>query len=168
LISRAFLTAYSVSLGAIWRIALPSRFERDALCCDLLVNPSSRCATRIRLANVHLDSLPIHPSRRPQQLSIIASYLDVAGRGVVVGDFNPVLPEDDAIISSNRLVDAWSLLYPTDPGFTWGIDGNGPFQPNRLDKVALYNLTPQRMRVLHTCSLDSDSSRNIAGEELNS
>lgn len=88
---------------------------------------------RIRLASVHLDSLPIQPSQRPQQLSIIASYLYLAGRGVVVGDFNPVIPEVNAIISSNGLVDAWPQLYPTDPGFTLGTDGNGPFPANRLD-----------------------------------
>ena len=46
------------ALGPIWRVKYPSRFERDALCCDILL-PSHGPAKnpfRVRLANVHLDS----------------------------------------------------------------------------------------------------------------
>ena len=57
------------TIGPVWRVQYPSRFERDALCCDVFVpssrtsSPDSAAATsRIRLVNVHLDSLPIRPS----------------------------------------------------------------------------------------------------------
>lgn len=52
--------AGSAAIGRIWRVPYPSRFGRDALCCDTFISsfeePSS--ATRIRLVNVRLDSLP--------------------------------------------------------------------------------------------------------------
>lgn len=144
-------------IGPIWRTALPSRFGRDALCCDILVSASDATDStsntgmaRIRLANVHLDSLPIQPSQRPRQAAIVASILRSAGSGIIAGDFNPVLEEDGALISDNGLTDAWAELHPDEPGFTWGIDGEQPFPPNRLDKVALIGLLPQEIRVLET------------------
>ncbi|PKY00078.1 hypothetical protein P168DRAFT_313592 [Aspergillus campestris IBT 28561] len=111
------------TLGPIWRVKYPSRFERDALCCDVFLpspksGSESASPSRVRLMNVHLDSLPIQPSKRPIQLSIIASYLRAAGRGLVAGDFNPVLPEDNALIGTNELKDVWVELRPEEDGFT--------------------------------------------------
>ena len=97
---------------------------------------------------MHLDSLPINPSLRPRQLAIIASYLRAAGHGLVAGDFNPVLPEDDALVGKNGLVDAWTELHPEDDGFTWGVDGDAPFPPSRLDKVAMVGLKASDIQVL--------------------
>jgi tyrosyl-DNA phosphodiesterase 2 len=158
LVSKLWVATDGILLGAIWRISLPSRFGRDALCCDLILNSSSkqtsgRSSFRIRLINVHLDSLPINPSLRSHQISIGASYLSAAGRGIIAGDFNPVLPEDDDLVRTNNLTDAWAHLHPTDPGHTWGVYGEQCFPPNRLDKVALCNLTPLGMGVLQTSEL---------------
>ncbi|KAG5973495.1 hypothetical protein E4U55_000496 [Claviceps digitariae] len=146
-------------LGPLWRLKYPSRFGRDALCCDVFVpsntTPGSVSApdcsphARLRLINVHLDSLPIKPSRRPQQISTVASLLRCAGRGLVAGDFNPVLPEDSTLVADNHLVDAWIHLRGSDPGFTWGIDGQAPFPPSRLDKVAVLGLHPQSIDLMH-------------------
>lgn len=137
-------------LGPIWRLKYPSHFERDALCCDIFVPSSSASSpARIRLVNVHLDSLPIRPSFRPQQISILAELLRSPGRGVVAGDFNPVLPEDETLVEDNGFVDAWVELRPGESGFTWGIDGKQPFPPNRLDKVALLGLKVQDVEILH-------------------
>jgi tyrosyl-DNA phosphodiesterase 2 len=163
LVSKPWVATNGILLGAIWRISLPSRFGRDALCCDLILNASNkhtsgRKSLRIRLINVHLDSLPINPSLRPHQLSICASYLGAAGRGVIAGDFNSVLPEDDDLIRTNDLVDAWVHLHPNDPGHTWGVCGEQFFPPNRLDKVALFNLTPSGMGILQTSQLGGDET----------
>ncbi|WEW61769.1 hypothetical protein PRK78_007263 [Emydomyces testavorans] len=162
------------ALGPIWRVRFPSRFERDALCCDLFLSSASADAapspadavssesppqqeTRIRLVNVHLDSLALQPSFRPRQLSIIAAYLRAAGRGLVAGDFNPVLPEDEMLVSANRLVDAWCELHPDDPGFTWGVDGKAPFPPNRLDKVAMVGLKASEIQVMPPGIMPADA-----------
>jgi tyrosyl-DNA phosphodiesterase 2 len=158
LVSKLWVATNGILLGAIWRISLPSRFGRDALCCDLILNSSSkhtsgRRSLRIRLINVHLDSLPINPSLRPHQLSIGASYLSAAGRGIIAGDFNPVLPEDDDLVRTNDLTDAWAHLHPNNPGHTWGVYGEQSFPPNRLDKVALFNLAPSGMGILQTSEL---------------
>ncbi|KAG6363354.1 hypothetical protein INS49_008451 [Diaporthe citri] len=69
----------------VWRIKYPSRFKRDALCCDIFWGRE----TRIRLVNVHLDSLPIQPNQRPRQAAIAASILRTAGVGcgVIAGDW---------------------------------------------------------------------------------
>jgi tyrosyl-DNA phosphodiesterase 2 len=137
--------------GSVWRVKYPSRFERDALCCDVFVplapgRPDE--VARIRLVNVHLDSLPIQPSLRPQQVAMVAALLRSAGRGVVAGDFNPVLPADDTLAQENGLLDAWVELRPSDTGFTWGIDGKEPFPPNRMDKVATVGLRVQSVEIL--------------------
>jgi tyrosyl-DNA phosphodiesterase 2 len=136
-------------LGPVWRVKYPSRFERDALCCDVFTGCTpGKPRVRLRLINVHLDSLPIQPSLRPQQVAATAALLRSAGRGVVAGDFNPVLPADDALVQENGLVDAWAKLHPSDPGFTWGADGKEPFPPNRMDKVASLGVKMQHMAIL--------------------
>jgi tyrosyl-DNA phosphodiesterase 2 len=159
LVSKLWLATNDSLLGAIWRISLPSRFGRDALCCNLITNFSSkhtsgRCSFRIRLTNVHLDSLPINPSLRPHQISIGASYLRAAGRGIIAGDFNPVLPEDDDLVRANDLTDAWTHLHPNDSGHTWGVHGEQTFPPDRLDKFVLFNLRPSSMGILQTSELE--------------
>lgn len=141
------------TLGRVWRVKYPSRYGRDALCCDVFL-PSSASSqeatiTRVRLINVHLDSLAVQPSRRPQQLSIASSLLQSAGRGLVAGDFNPVLPEDETLIGDNHLVDAWSEAHPDEPGFTWGVDGKAPYPPNRMDKIAVLGLKVESVDILH-------------------
>ncbi|KAG5919081.1 hypothetical protein E4U53_004028 [Claviceps sorghi] len=144
--------AAGAKLGPLWRLKYPSRFGRDALCCDVFVftpQTGAYAYARVRLINVHLDSLPIRPSKRPQQMSIVASLLRCTGRGLVAGDFNPVLPEDSTLVADNHLVDAWLHLRHDDPGFTWGIDGRAPFPPSRLDKVALLGLVPRTIDLAH-------------------
>jgi hypothetical protein len=42
LVSKLWIATNSILLGAIWRISLPRRFGRDALCCDLIPNSSSK------------------------------------------------------------------------------------------------------------------------------
>lgn len=169
LVSKRWITTHDVSLAGLWRVQLPSRFGRDALCCDMLVNNASskrvpdKHALRIRLINVHLDSLPINPSLRPRQLSLAAEYLTAAGRGLVAGDFNTVLPEDEDLISKNKLTDGWAHLYPEDSGFTWGVYNGNPFPPNRLDRVALLNLSPLTMTILKTHEVDGHDKMASGG-----
>ncbi|ODM19785.1 hypothetical protein SI65_04771 [Aspergillus cristatus] len=147
---------HMATIGPIWRVKYPSCFGRDALCCDILL-PSldmTQDVSRIRLINVHLDSLPVFPSLRPRQHSIIASYLRAAGHGLVAGDFNPVLPEDQTLVSANSLIDAWIELCPNEDGITWGLDSDTPFPPERMDKVALVGLKPFHIQVIRpgTCA----------------
>lgn len=144
----------------VWRVKYRSRFKRDALCCDIFWGKE----TRIRLVNVHLDSLPIQPNQRPRQVAIAASLLRTAGvgRGVIAGDWNPVSQEDTSLVQQNRLVDAWERLRPGEDGFTWGLDGNAePFPPGRLDKVAVLGLKPLDIQVIQpgTSSAAPDSGK---------
>lgn len=138
----------SFLLGPVWRVKYPSRFDRDALCCDIFWNRT----TRIRLVNVHLDSLPIQPNLRPRQVSIAANLLRTPGvdYGVIAGDWNTITEEDMVLAHKNGLVDAWEYLHPGEDGFTWGLDGKGePFPPGRLDKVAVLGLRLADIRVIH-------------------
>ncbi|UPK91554.1 hypothetical protein LCI18_002489 [Fusarium solani-melongenae] len=140
------------ALGPVWRVKFPSRFGRDALCSDMFVSSStddSSQISRLRLINVHLDSLALEPSRRPKQLSITAELLREAGKGLIAGDFNPVLPEDNTLVANNGLVDAWVKLHDSEPGFTWGVDGKQAFPPGRLDKIAMLGLQPHEIEVMH-------------------
>ncbi|KXX72990.1 Tyrosyl-DNA phosphodiesterase 2 [Madurella mycetomatis] len=147
-------------LGLVWRVKYPTRFGRDALCCEVFLGPAG---VPVRLVNVHLDSLPIQPNLRPRQLAIVAGILRNTGRGLVAGDFNPVLPADDALVAENRLIDAWAELHPGEDGFTWGIDGQQLFPPARLDKIAMIGLRPREIEVIQPGILPK-KERGIIGE----
>ena len=114
----------------------------------MLLKGKRKSPTHFRLINIYLNSLPINPSFRLRQISIVTSYLRAADRGLIAGDFNAVLSEDERLISDNDLLDAWAELHPSEPGYTWGVDGRTPFPASRLDKVALDNLTPSSMWIL--------------------
>ncbi|KFY33844.1 hypothetical protein V494_07277 [Pseudogymnoascus sp. VKM F-4513 (FW-928)] len=142
-------------IGPVWRVKLQTKFERDALCCDIfLPSPNTESASGeegekcVRLVNVHLDSLAIIPSYRPSQLATVASILRDAERGIVAGDFNPVLPEDKTLVEENGLVDAWQELRKGEDGFTWGIDGKQAYPPIRMDKIALLGLVVRDIEVM--------------------
>ena len=146
------------ALGPVWRIAFPSRFQRDGLVCDLFILSSTDAAstTRVRLANVHLDSLAINPSHRPQQLSIVSSFLQSAGCGLVAGDFNPNLDEDAVLVDTNGLTDA---LGSSASRGTWGYmgaDGKQRFPPNRMDRVALLGLKACGIEMLEARRVEQD------------
>ena len=129
-------------LGPLWRIELPSRYSRYALCCDLGQPASSACGhSRVyRFINVHLDKGAERPNKRPLQMEIVAKALKgqgIAG-GVVAGDFCPVIPEeDDEIVSANELVDCWSVLQPGQEGNTWVPKARESYPPCRMDKIVV-------------------------------
>ncbi|CAK7233324.1 hypothetical protein SCUCBS95973_008556 [Sporothrix curviconia] len=143
--------ARKLTLGRVWMVNLPSRYGRYALCCDVV--QSAR--TTLRLVNVHLDSLPARPSHRPRQLATVADMLKATGvaAGVVAGDFNPVIPEeDDGLVAANGLTDCWLKLKGPgkgdEPGFTWGVSRKERFPPIRMDKVAIVNNSHDEVQVL--------------------
>ncbi|KFY87166.1 hypothetical protein V500_07141 [Pseudogymnoascus sp. VKM F-4518 (FW-2643)] len=154
LLSRARFSG-RVRAGPVWRVKYNSRYERDALCCDVFL-PSTNLESalgeedekRVRLVNVHLDSLARVPSYRWHQLGIVASSLRSAECGLVAGDFNPVLPEDETLVEENGIVDAWQELRRGEEGFTWGIDGKQAYPPKRMDKVALRGLVARDIEVM--------------------
>ncbi|KAH6617334.1 Endonuclease/exonuclease/phosphatase [Chaetomium tenue] len=155
--------------GPLWRVKYRSRFERDALCCDVFAPTATDEpgeGTRMRLVNVHLDPLPIQPSLRPNQVSIIAALLRSAGRGLVAGDFNPVLPAGSTLVQDNGLVDSWAELHPDDPGFTWGVDVQELFPPNRMDKVAVVGLRAEDMEILPPGNILRGEQGGNSGEDV--
>lgn len=156
--------------GPIWRIDYPSHFGRTALCCDVFV-PSGRepvSGVRVRLINVHLDSLPIKPSHRPEQVSIASAFLRSAGCGLVAGDFNPVLDQDAELVEDNGLTDAWKTLRPDEPGYTWGADGQQPFPPSRLDKIALLGLQAHTIEAIEPKVLKQPEKQQNLRADTNS
>jgi tyrosyl-DNA phosphodiesterase 2 len=139
-------------LGRVSRVTLPSKYERDALCVDII--PPTAPGTVFRLINVHLDSLWDTLHYRAQQLEILANVLREpgCGGGIIAGDFNAISPEDDGLVNKAKLVDAWVALHgKADPdGATWGVgverrDGLGW---GRLDKVAMMGLKATEIEVL--------------------
>ncbi|TEB38074.1 hypothetical protein FA13DRAFT_1725701 [Coprinellus micaceus] len=131
-------------LGPVSRVELPSAYDRDGLCVDILPPnaPDSVC----RLINVHLDSLWQLPNRT-QQLKTLANALREpgCGGGLIAGDFNSINPGDKALIKDNGLEDAWLALHgSTDPDApTWSL------KPQRLDKVATTGLKVEEIEILH-------------------
>jgi len=136
--------------GRVSRVALPSKYGRDALCVDI-TSPTAI----FRLINVHLDSLGDTLHYRAQQMEILADVLREpgCGGGIIAGDFNAISAEDEGLVDRNKLVDAWVALHGrADPdGATWGVgverlDGLGA---GRLDKVAMMGSKAEEMEVLH-------------------
>ncbi|KAH9883339.1 Endonuclease/exonuclease/phosphatase [Xylariomycetidae sp. FL2044] len=162
--------SFCFGLGPVWRVKYPSRFGRDALCCDIFFcdDISTARRQRIRLINVHLDSLPIQPNQRPRQVAIAAALVRAAGvgRGVVAGDWNPVTEGDATLAEKNGLIDAWECLCPGEDGFTWGLDGRGdPFPAARLDRVAVLGLRLVDIRVVHPETLTVTDTGLAVGED---
>jgi tyrosyl-DNA phosphodiesterase 2 len=154
-------------LGGVSRVALPSKYRRDALYVDII--PPTAPGTVFRLINVHLDSLGDTLHYRAKQMEILANVLREPGcsGGIIAGDFNAISPEDDGLIDKNELVDAWVALHGrADPdGATWGVgverrDGLGP---RRLDKVAMMSLRAKKMEVLRPSSIEVPArARNLS------
>jgi tyrosyl-DNA phosphodiesterase 2 len=139
-------------LGSVWRVKCPSRFGRDALRCGVLVNTyneRNESESRFRLTNVHLDSLPIQPSQRPQQINIAVDLLKSASCGLVARDFNAILPEDESLVADYGLEDAWAKTYGGESGFIRVIDCKAPFPPARLDKIAITGINVEDVEIMH-------------------
>jgi len=138
--------------GRVSRVALPSKYGRDALCVDII--SSTAPGTIFRLINVHLDSLGDTLHYRAQQMEILAGVLREpgCGGGIIAGDFNAISPKNDGLLDKINLVDAWVALHgrADSDGATWGVgverrDGLGP---GRLDKVAMLGLRAEEIEVL--------------------
>ncbi|KAI0777131.1 Endonuclease/exonuclease/phosphatase [Irpex lacteus] len=91
----------------------------------------------VRVANVHLESLPVGASMRPLQLSSAADMLreDGVHAGVVAGDMNAISSEDDLIHEQVGLSDAWRGDDEDEEALTWGHQPPSKYPPGRLDKV---------------------------------
>lgn len=145
------LAAKTLTVGDVFSVSLPSRYERNLVCCDIRLQDQA-----VRIVNVHFDSLAHDPSFRPAQVKLAADLVRAAGRGVIAGDWNPVMQIDHTLVSENRLLDAWEAVRPGQDGFTWNWDGRSkePFPPQRLDKVAVVGLKPLEIEVLEPGTLD--------------
>jgi tyrosyl-DNA phosphodiesterase 2 len=140
-----------------FRVPLPSKFNRDALCIEVkspAVDGSGEHEV-VRLINVHLDSLEDTDRFRVRQLEQVASLLREPDcrTGLIAGDFNATRPLDHELLSQNNLIDAWVALDDgrKEDAATWGFgkprkDGLGPA---RLDKVAMVGLMPKHIELLH-------------------
>ncbi|KAF9552421.1 hypothetical protein CPC08DRAFT_276208 [Agrocybe pediades] len=139
-------------LHSTFRMTLPSRYGRDALCVNFY-DPATP-GNVLRLLNVHLDSLD-SSFRRTYEVYLLNRLLRESGcsGGVIAGDFNAIEPEDLTLVEKHGLVDAWVKLYGCttgDEGATWGVgveleDG---LKPSRLDKVVMLGLEPVDIEVL--------------------
>ncbi|KAH9911441.1 Endonuclease/exonuclease/phosphatase [Epithele typhae] len=140
-------------LDSVFRMTLPSRYQRDALCVN--VRDPATPGNVLRLLNVHLDSLDSH-FRRAYEIFLLDRLLREGGcsGGVIAGDFNAVEPNDLTLVEKFGLVDAWVKLHGRttgrDEGATWGVgveleDG---LEPGRLDKVVMLGLEPADIEIL--------------------
>ena len=113
---------------------------RTSLCVKIRLNypaPSKETAI-ICVVNTHLESLPQGAVWRPHQLDMCSRFLRLRGvaGGVVAGDMNTIMPEDEGIEKEVGLRDAWRKG-PVDSGKTWGYQGQNEqkFPCARLDKI---------------------------------
>jgi tyrosyl-DNA phosphodiesterase 2 len=97
-------------LDSVFRMELPSRYRRDALCVEFAA--PAALGTVLRLLNVHLDSLDSH-FRRALQIHALTGVLREprCSGGIIAGDFNAIFPEDHKLVDTNELLDAWVALH---------------------------------------------------------
>ncbi|KIM41279.1 hypothetical protein M413DRAFT_445317 [Hebeloma cylindrosporum] len=157
-------------VAGVSRLTLPSKYGRDALYVDIVINcpiappgNGTTTPTVLRLINVHLDSLRHTAHYRAQQLEILAHSLVEPGYhgGIIAGDFNAITPDDHALVDKNGLVDVWVALHggragPAANGATWRVNAVDPGERRdglgrgRLDKVVMkgLNLRAEEMEIL--------------------
>ena len=136
-------------VDSVFRMELPSRYRRDALCVDIAAPAASGAS--FRLLNVHLDSLDSHFRRALQMWALAGLLREPRWRGgIIAGDFNAILPEDHRLVDEHELLDAWVALHgSTGPdGATWGVgvELEGGLKAGRLDKVAMLGLKLMRSK----------------------
>jgi len=115
-----------IFLDSAFRMELPSKCKRDALCVNI-ASPAAPGQV-LRLFNVHLDSLDAL-FRRMLQMSMLAGALREAGcgGGIIAGDFNAIYPKDHDLID---------------------VDLENGRKPERLDKVVMLCLQLNEIEVL--------------------
>lgn len=115
-----------------------SRMGRNAVIVDVhLLASGSDTPALLRIANVHLESLPEGTPMRPEQLLSTAELLRADGvrAGVVAGDMNPIDPRDATIPAEAGLTDAYRGGDDDESNFTWGYQPRSRFPPCRMDKI---------------------------------
>jgi tyrosyl-DNA phosphodiesterase 2 len=145
-------------LHSAFRMTLPSRYERDALCVNF--HDPATPGNVLRLLNVHLESLDAY-FRRAFQVHLLNGLLREGGcsGGVVAGDFNAIDPDDRTLVEKHGLVDAWVKLSEQTTGLdgaTWGVgvELEHGLKPGRLDKVVMLGLEPVDIEVLQPGRID--------------
>lgn len=117
-----------------------TRMERTSVCVKIRLNypAPSRETAIICVVNTHLESLPQGAVWRPHQLDLCSRFLRLRGvtGGVVAGDMNAIMADDEGIEKQVGLRDAWRKG-SADTGKTWGYQGQNEqgFPCGRLDKV---------------------------------
>ncbi len=113
------------------RLGAQKANDREAL------SDKSDMPVTLRIANVHLESLPYGASTRPVQLAATATMLREKGihAGIVGGDMNAISPGDGHIHEDAGLLDAWLDGDEDEKGFTWGYQPPSEFAAGRLDKI---------------------------------
>ncbi|KAF9446517.1 hypothetical protein P691DRAFT_794407 [Macrolepiota fuliginosa MF-IS2] len=115
-----------------------SGMGRDVLTVDFGL-PFRSVTRRIRISNVHLESLRGHGDKaRPEQLKFVSELLATVDGGLVAGDMNAIAPTDDRVPQTLGLIDCWEVMHPQaaeEEGHTWGYQPRGRYPAGRLDKV---------------------------------
>ncbi|KAF8246215.1 hypothetical protein K440DRAFT_632448 [Wilcoxina mikolae CBS 423.85] len=146
-----FLISHTTAIGAYFTTTLVSRdlpvagvrrvpysssyMGRDVLLVDIPLSSGSV----LRVGNTHLESLR-HPGViiRPRQLEEVVELLKAVEAGVVAGDMNAIMQEDERLPERVGLQDVWELQEGVDEeeGHTWGYQPpQREYLPGRLDKV---------------------------------
>lgn len=126
------------TVGAQSLVFANSRMGRNAVIVDVhLAASGNDMLVLLRIANVHLESLPEGTRKRPGQLLSTAELLreDGVHAGVVAGDMNPIDPRDATIPAEAGLMDAYRGAEDDESGFTWGYQPRSRFPTCRMDKI---------------------------------
>ena len=146
-------------LDSVFRMELPTRDRKDALCVK--INAPAASGEVFRPLNVHFDSRDAQFRRTPQIVELFALLREARCRGgTIAGDFSEKPPYDHRIVDENKLIDAWVALHGSTPldGEPWAVsvkleDG---MKAGRLGKVLMSGLEPDEIEVLRPSLVGAD------------
>ncbi|KAK0498728.1 Endonuclease/exonuclease/phosphatase [Armillaria luteobubalina] len=128
------LISNNIPFSETWSLPFPSEMRRSAIFTDLLfASGPGLPPVKVRLANVHLESLPSGAKARAVQLNLTAERLHDVGVdfGIVGGDMNAISHSDHALPEACGLVDTWKGANNDKSGLTWGYQPTNRFLPGR-------------------------------------
>ena len=119
-------------------LVLPGRQRRTVVISRVEV-----AGAPVDVATTHMESFLEDGPTRALQLDAIFAELSGSGDAILAGDFNFGDGEPESAHLDPAFTDAWTHLYPNDPGFTWNIERSqmaraGSFEgeeSRRLDRI---------------------------------
>lgn len=170
LLARTDLKTSGLKLFNVQAMVFDTKLEFDTLFGHIVVPAGWISADvkirgkQFRIVTTHLDNLA-PPIRLAQAGELLQGPADTELPVVLIGDFNSDAESSDSdlngayqLLRSSGFCDAWAKVHPGDPGFTWPLHDEDPFNSSSTPN--------QRIDLVLFRGLDRPLSAELIGNEL--